>query len=175
MVMNKAIFLDRDGVINRVIMHNGIPNPPIRLSDVYLITGIKELIKKWHDDGYIVIVITNQPDVANNIVTKNKVDKINKYLKSEVMFDDIFVCYHNGNDNCNCRKPKVGLFIEAKTKYNIDFSKSYMIGDRWKDMEAGEKVGCKTIFIDNNYEEKKPIGPDYTFNKVSDIGKVWNY
>jgi len=172
--MVKAIFLDRDGIVNKAIVEKGLPYSPTRLGDIFLTDGIKDLIKKWHDEEYIVIVVTNQPDVANHIITKNKVDKINNYLKSIALFDDIFTCYHNGKDDCDCKKPKTGLFLQAKEKYDIDFSQSYVIGDRWKDIEAGKNIGCKTIFVDYHYDEERPNKPDYTAKSVSDIKRIWS-
>lgn len=171
--MKKAIFLDRDGIINRAEIHERKPYPPLRIGDVFLIDGIKDLIKKWHEKGYLVVVVTNQPDVGNHSVSQNKVDKINNYLKSQVNFDDIFVCYHGQREECNCRKPKIGLFLQAKEKHNIDLEKSYMIGDRWKDIVAGKNAGCTTIFIDYNYNEIKPQNPDYTFKQVKDVEEIW--
>lgn len=172
MVKQKAIFLDRDGVINNNIIESGKPYPPLKLGSVHVIKGMKELIKKWQDEKYLVIVITNQPDVAAHLVTKNKVDKINKFLKNELNFDDIFVCYHGEKDNCNCRKPKIGLFLQAQEKYNIDMKKSWMIGDRWKDIEAGKKAGCKTIYLNYGYDEQRPTEQDYTIYPPNDTKAI---
>lgn len=169
----KAIFLDRDGIVNRACITNGKPYPPLKLTDVFLVDGIYQLIKDWHWDGYAVIVVTNQPDIANHIVEAKQVDKINRYLKSWADFDDIFVCPHNDKDNCNCRKPKPGLILEACDKYLIDPAQSYMIGDRAKDIEAGKRAGCKTIFVDYNYKEDKPKNADIIVKSVLDIQKVW--
>lgn len=171
--MVKAIFLDRDGVINKAIVVNGKPYPPTRMGEVHVIEGIKDLIKLWHEEGYLVIVVTNQPDIGRNTVNKRSVVKINNFLKYEVLFDDLFMCPHRDRDNCECRKPKTGLFKQAKEKYDIDFEESYMIGDRWKDIEAGKRVGCKTIFIDYGYSEELTEKPDYTFKQVKDIEKFW--
>lgn len=170
--MNKAVFLDRDGIINRAIIEKGKPYPPLRISKVYSIEGIKEVIEKIHEKGYLAIVVTNQPDVANHLVDKRTVDKINEYLKSIVKFDDVFTCYHNEKDNCDCRKPKVGLFIKAKGLYQIDFSKSFVVGDRWKDIEAGKNIGCKTIFVDYGYNEKRPKNPSYVIKNVTEISDI---
>ena len=90
----------------------------------------------------------------------------NNYLKDEIKLDDIFVCYHDDHDNCKCRKPKPGLLLEASKKWNIDLKKSYMIGDRWRDIEAGRCVECKTIFIDCNYKETKPKNPNFTTDSL---------
>ena len=175
MVTDKAIFLDRDGIINRAVVLDRKPYAATRLKEVFVVEGIKDLIKRWHDENYLVIVLSNQPDIANHVVSKSKVDKINNYLKSQVLFDDVFVCPHNDKDNCDCRKPKTGLFMQAVQKYPINFSKSYVIGDRWRDIESGNAVGCKTIFVDYDYNEKKPENPDIIVKKVSDIDKIWSF
>jgi len=86
---------------------------------------------------------------------------MNNFLKSEIKLDDIFVCYHDDHDNCECRKPKPGLLLNAKKKWNINLNKSYMIGDRWKDIQAGINAGCKTVFINNNYKESKKIKANF--------------
>lgn len=173
-IPKRAVFLDRDGIINKAIVTNGHPYPPLRIKDVYLTEGIKKLIEMWHNENYLVIVITNQPDISSHIITENKVNKINSYLKSLIWFDDIFLCPHSDKDNCNCRKPKTGLLEEAKKKYHIDFSKSYMVGDRKKDIEAGKNVGCKTIFVDYQYDEEKPYKPDYIVKSILEIENIWS-
>ena len=91
---------------------------------------------------------------------------MHNYLLNETKLDDIFVCYHDDHDGCKCRKPKPGLLLDAGKKWNIDLKNSYIIGDRWKDIEAGKYAGCKTIFIDFNYKEPKPKNPDFTTNSL---------
>ena len=97
---------------------------------------------------------------------KKTVIEMNNYLKEEIKLDDIFVCYHDDHDNCKCRKPKSGLLLDAGKKWDINLKKSYMIGDRWKDIEAGKSAGCKTIFIDCNYKEIKPRNPNFTADSL---------
>jgi len=122
------------------------------------------------------LLVTNQPDVSRGKIEKKIVIKMHNHLKKEIKLDDIFVCYHDDQDNCKCRKPKPGLLLEASKKWNVDLTKSYMIGDRWKDIEAGRSVECKTIFIDYNYKETKPSNPNFTtdslINSVHIIKKV---
>ena len=168
----KAIFLDRDGIVNRAIIVRKKPYPPLKLTDTYPVEGIKELIKFWHELGYLVLVVTNQPDIASNLVTLKEVERINKYLQSLVGFDDAFICPHSNKDSCDCRKPKIGLFKQAEKKYNISLSDSFMIGDRWKDIEAGHNAGCTTIFVDYDYSEKKPENFDYIVKNVKEIKEL---
>ena len=112
------------------------------------------------------MVVTNQPDVSRGKIDKKTVTKINNFLKKEIEFDDIFVCYHDDKDNCDCRKPKSGLLIQASKKWDIDFKRSFMIGDRWRDIQAGENVGCKTIFLNYKYDDIKPKKPSFVTDSL---------
>jgi D-glycero-D-manno-heptose 1,7-bisphosphate phosphatase len=164
--MNKAIFLDRDGVINHPRIVDGKPYPPLSLDDFKIIDGVEKALNLLHDVGYYLIVVTNQPDVARGDISKDKVELIHSFLKSNFPIDEIKSCYHDDSDHCECRKPNPGNILKAAEKYNIDLKNSYMIGDRWRDIEAGISAGCKTIFIDYHYKEKQPVTYSY---KVSDL------
>ena len=164
--MNKAIFLDRDGVINKSFVKNGLPFSPPSFNELKILTGVKESIFRLQKLNFICLVVTNQPDVSRGKIEKKTVIKMNNYLKKELKLDDIFVCYHDDHDNCKCRKPKPGLLLEAAMKWNVDLKKSYMVGDRWKDVDAGKCAGCKTIFIDYSYKETKPKEPDFTTDSL---------
>lgn len=163
--MKKAIFLDRDGVINKAFVINGKPYPPYKLTDVKILNGVKKAMSLLKSSQWMIIVITNQPDVSRGITSQLKVEKINDFLKLKLPIDEIYTCYHDNNDYCECRKPKPGSIKLAAKNNTIDLKESYMIGDRWSDIEAGKIAGCKTIFIDNNYIEKKPF--NYTFRVKS--------
>ena len=170
--MKKAIFLDRDGIINKAIIKNKKPYPPTKLSEVEPILEINNFIYSWKAKGYLIIIVTNQPDVSRGTLDKNIADQINEHLSYVINFDDIFVCYHGNDNECDCRKPKIGLFMQAKEKYDIDLSKSWMVGDRWRDVEAGKNAGCKTIFVDYGYDEKQPTNQDYTVRNVLQVYKI---
>ena len=176
--MKKAVFLDRDGVINKAIVKNGLPTPPSLLDELKILPGVKESILKLKKLNFVCIIVTNQPDVSRGKINKNAVIKINNFLKKKIKLDDIFVCYHDDKDNCNCRKPKPGLLLRAGKKWNVDFKKSFMIGDQWRDIQSGEKAGCKTIFLDYKYKDKKPKNPDFVtdtlLNAVFFIEKLLN-
>jgi len=158
----KAVFLDRDGVLNNIIIKNGLPFSPENYENLKILPGVKESVIKLKQLHFYCLVITNQPDVSRGKIKKKTIIKMNEYLKKELNLDDIFVCFHDDHDKCECRKPNPGLIFEAAKKWNIKLNKSYMIGDRWKDIDAGNRSGCKTIFIDNNYEEKIKTKPDFT-------------
>ena len=159
--MKKAVFLDRDGVINRAFVKNGLPTSPHSLDELEILPGVKESILRLKRLNFICLVVTNQPDVPRGKISKSNVIKMNNFLKKEIKLDDIFVCYHDDNDDCNCRKPKPGLLLHASKKWNVDLKKSFMIGDRWRDIQSGEKAGCKTIYLDYNYKDIKPKNPNF--------------
>tara|TARA_B100001250_G_C19474946_1_gene646163 strand:+ start:174 stop:692 length:519 start_codon:yes stop_codon:yes gene_type:complete len=170
--MKKAIFLDRDGVLNNVNINNGKPFSPSSFKDFKLLPNVKSTIKKFKLLNYLCIVITNQPDISRGKISKNEVIKMNNFLKKQIEIDDLFVCYHDDDDKCECRKPKPGLLFFAKKKWGIDFEKSYLIGDREKDIFAGNLAGCKTIFIDNDYGEKKPSSQNFTITSLEQSLKI---
>ena len=174
--MKKSVFLDRDGVINKVYIKDGLPRSPNSSNELKILPGVRESIIKLKKLNFICLMVTNQPNVSRKKIDKNSVIQMNNFLKNEIALDDIFVCYHDDSDNCNCRKPKPGLLLQAGKKWDVDFKKSFMIGDRWRDIQAGEKVGCKTIFLDYQYNETKPKKPNFIsdtlFNAVHIIEKL---
>ena len=159
--MKKAVFLDRDGVINKAFIKDGLPLSPNSLDELEILPGVKESVLRLKKLNFICLVVTNQPDVSRGKINKNTVIKMNNFLKKEIELDDIFVCYHDDKDNCNCRKPKPGLLLKAGKKWNVDYKQSFMIGDRWRDIQAGKNAGCKTIYLDYNYKDIKPKNPDF--------------
>ena len=152
----KAIFLDRDGVINRAVVKNGRPYPPSSLNELEILPGVKGALENLHKAGYLLIVVTNQPDVARGKVSKATVDEIHQYMMANFPIDKILSCFHDDADQCNCRKPKPGALLNAAEEYKLDLNACYMIGDRWRDIESGVSAGCKTIFLDYGYSEKQP-------------------
>lgn len=149
----KAIFLDRDGVLNEAIVKNGKPYPPATLMEVVIPEGVQTALNALKSEGFLLIGATNQPDVARGKTNRETVEAINDYLSQQLPLDNILVCYHDDADQCECRKPSPGLLTQAAAQYEIDLSRSFMIGDRWKDIEAGRKAGCKTVWLDYNYQE----------------------
>lgn len=162
------MFLDRDGILNRAIIRNGRPYPPSSLEELETSPGIEKACHDLRGAGLALIMVTNQPDVARGSQTREVVEAINQFLSSRLCLDDVKVCYHDEADKCMCRKPRPGLLYEAAEEWDIDLSRSFMIGDRWKDVEAGRSAGCKTVFVDYAYDEKKPQHPDYLTNSVAD-------
>jgi len=148
-----AVFLDRDGIINRAMVRDGRPYPPSQLGELEILPGSITSLSQLADFGYVLIGVTNQPDVARGLQSREMVEAFNTLIQSKLPIREIFVCYHDDIDNCECRKPKPGLILKAADKYGLDLSKSWMVGDRWKDIAAGQAAGLKTIFVDYHYSE----------------------
>lgn len=168
--MKRAIFLDRDGVINRAIVRNGKPYPPADLAALEILPGVCDAMHLLHEAGWMLIVVTNQPDVARGTTPKAFVEAINEHLQKYLPIDEFRTCYHDSGDGCDCRKPLPGALLAAADAHGIELASSYMVGDRWRDTEAGERAGCKTIFIDYNYLEERP--KSYSFRVSSLIEAV---
>jgi D-glycero-D-manno-heptose 1,7-bisphosphate phosphatase len=158
-VKRKAVFLDRDGVLNQAVVRNGTPYPPANATELVLAPDAKAALRELKAHGFLLLVVTNQPDVAKGITTRSAVEQINRKLASELPVDDVFVCFHQDLDHCDCRKPKPGMILEGARKHNVDLTESFMVGDRWRDVEAGQNAGCRTIFIDGGYGEQQPARP----------------
>jgi D-glycero-D-manno-heptose 1,7-bisphosphate phosphatase len=157
-----AVFLDRDGVLNRAFLReDGKTHPPTTPAELEILPGVRQACQALHLAGYLQIVVTNQPDVARGTQKREIVDAINDLLRDQGLVDEIFVCYHDDADNCTCRKPQPGLLLDAAQRYGIDLPNSFMIGDRWSDIEAGQRVGCKTILVAGSNPETKRVKPDF--------------
>ena len=163
-----AIFLDRDGIVNKAIVKNNKPYSPQNFEELELVTGIRQLIE-FLKHKYLIFVVSNQPEVARGNQNKEDVETINDYLSSQLSIDSFLICFHDDQDFCNCRKPKAGLILWAAEKYDIDLKSSWVIGDRWRDIEMGKKVGCKTIFVNYNYDETQPLKPDFIVKSINEI------
>lgn len=156
----RAVFLDRDGVLSRALVRDGKPYPPAAPSEVEILPGTVAALADLKKLGFLLVVVTNQPDVGRGTQKPEIVDAIHDRLKEALPLDDVFVCYHTDGDGCDCRKPLPGLIHRAAEKHGIDVAASYLIGDRWRDIEAGERAGCKTVLIDYDYRERAPsAGP----------------
>jgi len=154
--MSRAIFLDRDGVLNRAVIREGKPFPPASAAELELLPGVAEALAALKAAGYLLLVATNQPDVAKGKQSREAVEAMHARLRAELPLDDIFVCYHGDADGCDCRKPAPGMLRQAAARYGIDLASSYMIGDRWRDVDAGNRAGCRSILIDYGYRERGP-------------------
>lgn len=168
----RCVFLDRDGVINRAIVRDGKPYPPSCLDDMEVFPGVEGALARLHQAGFLLIVVTNQPDVARGTLSREVIEEINRDLASRLPIDEFRTCYHDDKDGCDCRKPLPGALLAAAALHNIDLHASYMIGDRWRDTEAGQRAGCKTVFIDYGYAEEQPAKFDYCVESLAQAAQI---
>jgi D-sedoheptulose 7-phosphate isomerase len=154
-----AVFLDRDGVLNEAIVRNGRPYPPRDPSELIITGGACAALEELKREGFLLIVVTNQPDIARGKANRADVDKINAQLATILPLDAIEVCEHDDKEQCDCRKPKPGMIRRAQEKLGVNLDGSFMVGDRWRDIEAGRRAGCRTILIGDGYGETLPSMP----------------
>lgn len=162
----RAVFLDRDGVINRAVVRDGKPYPPARVEELEVLPGVAAALQRLKTAGYLLIVVTNQPDVARGTQSRAAVEAIHTRLASILPIDEFRACYHDDDDACACRKPKPGLILDSARAHGVDLHASVMVGDRWRDVEAGEQAGCATVFLDHGYAAGKPQKPDAVFSSL---------
>jgi D-glycero-D-manno-heptose 1,7-bisphosphate phosphatase len=153
-------------------VRDGKPYPPASLEELEILPGVHEALQKLHNAEYLLVVVTNQPDVSRGTSKREDIELMNAFLSSELPIDDFKTCYHDSGDECNCRKPLPGALLEAAQEHNIDLSKSFMVGDRWRDIEAGSAAGCKTFFINYRYAEQKPDAPDFIVSSLLEAKKI---
>jgi D-glycero-D-manno-heptose 1,7-bisphosphate phosphatase len=160
--MRRAVFLDRDGVINAAIVRDGKPYPPRSLEEFALLPGVQEACARLHTAGFDLIVATNQPDVGRGDLPLATVEEIHRRICELLPISRIEVCYDPGGDQpSEFRKPKPGMLLRAACELGIDLSASYMVGDRWRDIDCGHAAGCTTIFIDYGYSEALKKQPHF--------------
>lgn len=167
------MFLDRDGVVNKAVIRDGVPYPPECADAVELTPNAHETLGDLKRLGFLLLVVTNQPDVRRGSQDRRTVEGIHQLIRQQLPIDDFFVCYHDDRDHCDCRKPKPGLILQAAERYDVNLAESYLIGDRWRDIDAGRSAGCKTIWIDCGYSEKGPTYPPDA--RVASLGDAVAY
>lgn len=149
----RAVFLDRDGVLNRAIVRNGKPYPPASVEEMELMPSAGPSLRRLKDAGFLLLVVTNQPDVARGTQTLAAVEAMHERMRSVLPVDDFLVCYHDDRDACECRKPKPGLLLEGARRYGLNLKDCVLIGDRWRDVGAAHSAGCHSVLIDYQYNE----------------------
>jgi D-glycero-D-manno-heptose 1,7-bisphosphate phosphatase len=152
----RAVFLDRDGVLNKAVVRDGKPYPPGSLAELEIFPEARGQLERLRQAGFLLLVVTNQPDVARGTQPMAVVESIHSALRSALPLDDFFVCSHDDGDRCDCRKPLPGLLLRAAAKHGVDLAASFLIGDRWRDIEAGANAGCAAVWIDYGYQERAP-------------------
>lgn len=163
--MNRAVFLDRDGVVVGAEVVDGVPRP---LAEPAVLSGVSESCEQLRQAGFLLVLVTNQPDISRGRTTRAAVDSVNERLQAELMLDLVQVCPHDDADHCACRKPAPGMLVEAAKALDIHLPTSFMVGDRWRDVEAGTRAGAHTVFIDHHYPERAPTAPDFIAASLCD-------
>ncbi len=156
--MRRAVFLDRDGVLSRSLVIDGKPHAPGKVAEFEIYPEARGALDKLRAAGFLLCVVTNQPNVSRGLHDPREIDEMNRLLGEALPLDEIFVCTHSDEDACTCRKPKPGFLLQAAEKYGLDLKQSFMVGDRWRDVECGQNAGCATVWIDRGWTEKQPSG-----------------
>jgi D-glycero-D-manno-heptose 1,7-bisphosphate phosphatase len=169
-----AVFLDRDGVINRALTRDGKPYPPAGLHEFEILPGVAEACRRLKDAGYVLVVATNQPDVGRGTLPQAVVEEIHEHLRRALPIDRVEVCYHPGQgaSDCDCRKPRPGMLRRAARELGLDLARSWMVGDRWRDIDCGHAAGCRTIFIDYGYAEELRQPPDFRCGSLREAAQL---
>jgi len=155
------VFLDRDGVLNRAVFHGDLQGSPRSLDDLEIMPDAAAALASLTGAGFLLICITNQPEVPRGQLRQQALDDINAAVRAALPLDDLLVCAHQDSDGCDCRKPRPGLLIQGARKHGIDLGTSFMVGDRWRDVEAGAAAGCRTVLLETDYENRAPaVAPD---------------
>jgi D-glycero-D-manno-heptose 1,7-bisphosphate phosphatase len=170
--LRPAVFLDRDGVLNRALVRDGVPHPPYDLTEFELLPGVPEALARLSAAGFALVVVTNQPDVARGTQTRARVDEINDRVRAGLPVLDVLTCFHDDADGCACRKPKPGLLLEAAGRWHLDLAHGFMVGDRWSDVAAGQAAGCRTVLIETPYSKPERCSPDFRAANLAD-GVSW--
>jgi D-glycero-D-manno-heptose 1,7-bisphosphate phosphatase len=170
--VTRAVFLDRDGVLTRSTTRDGRPFAPTSLEDFELLPGVREGIERLREAGFRLVVVTNQPDVGAGKLRREVVEQMHARLREWLPLDDIKVCYHTDAEGCACRKPKPGMLLDAARERGIDLSRSFMVGDRWRDVSAGKAAGCPTIFVDYGYAEALREEPDFVVTSFAGAASI---
>lgn len=169
----KAVFLDRDGVLNVAPVRDGVPRAPDGVDELAIYPDAAGALRRLKQAGYLLIVVTNQPDIARGTQTRAAVDGINAAVGAALPIDEFVVCAHDDADNCLCRKPKPGMVLEAAARHAVDLQQSFLIGDRWRDIDCGAAAGVRTVLIDRHYGERAPEhAPDFVVESL-DAAAEW--
>jgi D-glycero-D-manno-heptose 1,7-bisphosphate phosphatase len=175
-IKRPAVFLDRDGVINKPLVREGRPYPPAETKDFELYQDVAAGCARLEAAGYLLIVVTNQPDVARGTQTRAVVEAMHqKMLEALPQIVRLEVCWHAGagrGDPCDCHKPQPGMVLRSAQALDIDLARSFLIGDRWRDIDCGHAAGCRTVFIDRDYSEALKQPPDWTVQSFSEAVEV---
>jgi D-glycero-D-manno-heptose 1,7-bisphosphate phosphatase len=167
-----AVFLDRDGVLNRAYVRGGVSHPPTHVGELEILPGVTEAVAELAAAQFPMVVVTNQPDVARGTQTRGRVEEINARVCALLPVLGVLTCYHDDSDGCKCRKPQPGLLLEAAERWHLDLRHSFMVGDRWSDIVAGQSAGCRTLLVETPQSRRHACQPDAC---VADLPEAANW
>ena len=172
--LTRAVFLDRDGVINRALERDCKPYPPRNLEEFEILPEVPAACAKLKQAGFLLVVVTNQPDVGRGTLKQEIVETIHAEMCRRLPIDRVEVCYHlgKGAPECDCRKPKPGMLLRSARELGIDLAQCWMVGDRWRDIDCGHAAGCRTIFIDRGYAEELRQKPDFSAGNLAEAADI---
>lgn len=173
-IKSRAVFLDRDGVINRALERDSKPFPPRNLDEFEILPEVPAACAKLKAAGFLLVVATNQPDVGRGTLKQELIERIHTEMCRKLPIDRVEVCFHSGKEapGCDCRKPKPGMLLRAARELQIDLAQSWMVGDRWRDVDCGHAAGCRTIFIDRGYAEELRQKPDFPARNLAGAADI---
>ena len=166
--LQPAVFLDRDGVLNQVFVRDGVTHPPGSVAEFSFLPGVPEAVRRLHAAGFPLVVVTNQPDVARGVQTLEGIEAIHQRLRAELPMLEVLACYHDNSDGCGCRKPKPGMLLEASRRWGLDLRKSFLVGDRWSDIAAGQAAGCQTVLVQTPFSGRERCQPDHCVRDLAE-------
>lgn len=166
MTGRRAVFLDRDGVLNRAYLDNGVPVPPRTADRLELLPGVAETCRAFAERGLALVVVTNQPDLARGALQQTELDAMHGLLREALPLDDIVVCPHDGKEGCWCRKPRPGMILDAARRLGLDLDHSVAVGDRWRDIDAAHRAGVASVWIDWGLDEPLSDAPGARFGSL---------
>jgi D-glycero-D-manno-heptose 1,7-bisphosphate phosphatase len=158
-----GVFLDRDGVLNASAVVDGVPTPPRRMQDFQVLPGVVEACRTLREAGLMLVVVTNQPDVARGALSAADLEAIHDRMRQELGIEHVWTCVHDDADGCPCREPRPGMILDAARVLDIDLNRSAAVGDRWRDVESAQRAGVHSVFVDRGYDEHLTVEPDATF------------
>jgi D-glycero-D-manno-heptose 1,7-bisphosphate phosphatase len=161
-----AVFLDRDGVLNRAFARDGVPTPPRTADEFELLPGVVEACTAFADAGLALVVVTNQPDLTRGTLDPELLEGFHALLRDRLPLDDIVVCPHSGHEGCWCRKPRPGMILDAARRHELDLDRSVGVGDRWRDIESARRAGVVAVHVDGGHGEPLRDSPDASFGSL---------
>lgn len=167
---DRAVFLDRDGVLNEIVERDGKPASPRTVGELRIVADAAPALEALKAAGFHLFVVTNQPDVSRGLMSGEALDAIHAAVAEALPVEEIAACRHDNADNCACRKPKPGLLTDLAARHGIDLAASWMVGDQDRDIACGRAAGCKTILLARAYNSQ--AGADHAAASLTQAADI---